>query len=246
MHVTRTSLALLALLLLAACASTEVRSPLATWVPSPNHNARAPVVIVLHHTDQHSVQESLDTLRSANSGGKVSSHYLVGSDGELYQLVADGERAWHAGGGRWGGFTDLNSTSIGIEIDNNGSSPFTQPQIASLLRLLEDLCSRYNIPRSQIIGHADLAPTRKADPSRYFPWQQLAEAGFGLWPDPKHGPAPAGFDSWLAMQAFGYALDDRAAAARAFHRRFRGSDTLPAELDPEDARILYSLLQQKQ
>ena len=238
------SLALLAML--TACTSTPERNPLAQWVPSPNYNDRQPVLIVLHHTEQDSVQESLDTLRSANSGGKVSSHYLVGSDGELYQLGADGERAWHAGGGRWGGFTDLNSTSIGIEIDNNGDSPFTQPQIASLLRLLDDLCKRYNIPRSQIIGHADLAPTRKADPSRYFPWRQLAEAGFGLWPDPKHGPAPAGFDSWMAMQAFGYALDDRAAAARAFHRRFRGSDSLPAELDAEDARILYSLLQQKQ
>jgi N-acetylmuramoyl-L-alanine amidase len=231
---------------LAACTSTPQRNPLAQWVPSPNHNARSPVIIVLHHTEQDSVQESLDTLRSANSGGKVSSHYLVGRDGDLYQLVADSERAWHAGGGRWGSITDLNSASIGIEIDNNGDSPFTQPQIATLLRLLDDLCTRYNIPRNQIIGHADLAPTRKADPSRFFPWQQLAEAGFGIWPNAAHGPAPEGFDRWMALQALGYPLDDRAAAARAFHRRFRGSDTLPAELDVEDARILHSLLLQKQ
>lgn len=229
---------------LAACTTTPQRNPLAQWVPSANHNARQPVIIVLHHTDQDSVQQSLDTLRSANSGGKVSSHYLVGRKGDLYQLVADSERAWHAGGGRWGSITDLNSTSIGIEIDNDGESPFSAPQIATLLRLLDDLCTRYNIPRSQVIGHADLAPSRKADPSRFFPWQQLAEAGFGIWPKASDGAVPEGFDRWLALQALGYPMDDRAAAARAFHRRFRGSDTLPAELDAEDARILHSLLQQ--
>ncbi|MGV8959745.1 MAG: N-acetylmuramoyl-L-alanine amidase [Stenotrophomonas sp.] len=231
---------------LAACSPHTVRNPIAQWVPSPNYNDRQPVIIVLHHTEQGSVQQSLDTLRSANSGGKVSSHYLVGRDGALYQLVADGERAWHAGSGRWGAISDLNSASLGIEIDNDGASPFPAPQIQTLLRLLDDLCTRYNIPRSQIIGHADLAPARKADPSRYFPWQQLAQAGFGSWPDPAHGPAPQGFDAWLGLRAFGYSLDDRAAAARAFHRRFRGSDTLPAELDAEDARILYSLLLQQQ
>lgn len=235
---------LLMLLALSAC-SQGVRNPLAHWVPSPNHNQRQPVVIVLHHTDQESVQQSLDTLRSASSGGKVSSHYLVGRDGDLYQLVADDRRAWHAGPGRWGTITDLNSASIGIEIDNDGDSPFSAAQIQALIQLLDDLCTRLGIPRSQIIGHGDLAPARKQDPSRFFPWQQLAEAGFGIWPDPAHGPAPEGFDPWLGLQALGYPLDDRGAAARAFHRRFRGSDSLPAELDREDARILYSLLQQR-
>jgi N-acetylmuramoyl-L-alanine amidase len=239
-------LPLLACLLFAACASTGVRSPLATWVPSPNHNARAPVVIVLHHTDQHSVQESLDTLRSANSGGKVSSHYLVGADGHIYQLVGDDRRAWHAGPGRWGTITDLNSASIGIEIDNDGDTPFAPAQIAALIRLLEDLCTRLRIPPSQIIAHADLAPSRKQDPSRFFPWQTLAEAGFGVWPRAADGPAPPGFDAWLALQAFGYPMDDRAAAVGAFHRRFRGRDDLSADLDAEDARILHSLLLQQE
>ncbi len=237
----------LAVLALAACSSTprSERNPLAQWVPSPNHNARQPVLIVLHHTDQDSVQESLDTLRSANSGGKVSSHYLVGRDGDLYQLVADGRRAWHAGPGSWGAITDLNSASIGIEIDNDGDSPFAPAQIDALVRLLDDLCTRLGIPRRQVIGHADLAPARKQDPSRFFPWKQLAEAGFGEWPDPAHGPAPDGFDAWLGLQALGYPMADPAAAVRAFHRRFRGSDSLPAELDVEDARILHSLLLQR-
>ncbi|HAL21721.1 MAG TPA: N-acetylmuramoyl-L-alanine amidase [Stenotrophomonas sp.] len=242
----RTSLLLSACLLLAACASTpqDVRNPLATWVPSPNQNARGPVAIVIHHTDQESVQQSLHTLRTANSGGPVSAHYLIGADGHRYQLVADARRAWHAGAGRWGTLTDLNSTSIGIELDNNGHTPFTAAQIDALIVLLRDLTTRLNIPPRQVIGHADLAPTRKADPSRFFPWQQLAAAGFGLWPRASDGPAPDGFDAWNAMARFGYPLDDREAAVAAFHRRFRGSDDLPKTLDAEDARILHSLLLQ--
>ena len=242
----RLLLSALLALALAGCSTVppEQRNPLATWVPSANHNARTPVVIVLHHTDQHSVQQSLDTLRSANSGGRVSAHYLIGADGHRYQLVADDRRAWHAGGGRWGTIADLNSASIGIELDNDGSSPFADAQIASLIVLLRDLCDRLGIPPYQVIAHADLAPSRKQDPSRFFPWQRLAEAGFGLWPRDTDGLPPPAFDAWQALARFGYPLNDRAAAAGAFHRRFRGRDDLPAELDAEDARILHSLLLQ--
>lgn len=238
------SLALLATL--SACSPQVVRNPLARWHPSPNHNERGPVVIVLHHTDQDSVAESLHTLSTANSGGPVSSHYLLGKDGQLYQLVADSRRAWHAGPGRWGPLGDLNSTSIGIEIDNDGDSPFPPAQVQALIVLLEDLSTRLNIPRHAVIAHADLAPTRKQDPNRFFPWQALAEAGFGLWPKAEHGPAPQGFDPLLALRAFGYPVDASKpeAAITAFHRRFRGDDSLPPVLDAEDARILYSLLQQ--
>lgn len=230
--------------LLGACAHVA-RNPMAQWVPSPNHNPRQPVLIVLHHTEQDSVQQSLHTLRTRNSGGRVSAHYLVGRDGALYQLVPDGERAWHAGAGRWGTIGDVNSASIGIELDNNGDEPFAPAQIATLLRLLDDLCTRLHIPRSQVIGHADLAPARKTDPSRFFPWDQLAAAGFGLWPDPADGPAPDGFDPWLGLRALGYPLDDPGAAARAFHRHFRGRDDLGDSLDGEDARILHSLLRRR-
>jgi N-acetylmuramoyl-L-alanine amidase len=230
--------------LLGACAHVA-RNPMAQWVPSPNHNPRQPLLIVLHHTEQNSVEQSLHTLRTRNGGGPVSAHYLVGRDGALYQLVPDSERAWHAGAGRWGTVTDVNSASIGIELDNNGDEPFAPEQIATLLRLLDDLCTRLRIPRSQVIGHADLAPSRKTDPSRYFPWDQLAAAGFGLWPDPADGPAPAGFDPWLGLQALGYPLAEPAAAVRAFHRHFRGRDDLGDTLDADDARILYSLLRQQ-
>jgi N-acetyl-anhydromuramyl-L-alanine amidase AmpD len=238
----RSAFLLLLLALLAACAPLPPRNPLATWVASPNHDIRRPVLIVLHFTNQHSVQESLDTLRTKNSGGPVSSHYLVGADGHVYQLVSDQLRAWHAGPGRWGTITDVNSASIGIELDNDGATPFAQPQIDSLLRLLTDLTERLRIPRTQIIGHEDFAPTRKNDPGPLFPWQQLATAGFGLWPQGELIDPPADFDPWMALAVVGYPLDDRAATVRSFHHHFRGIEG--DALDAQDLRILYNLSRQ--
>lgn len=240
--------ALLAMTVLTLSACTHVlkpepeHNPLAQWVPSPNHEVRRPILIVIHATEQNSVAESLETLRTENSGGPVSAHYLIGRDGERYQLVADELRAWHAGGGRWGTITDVNSVSIGIELDNDGRSEFPPTQIDSLIVLLEDLCERLYIPRTQIVAHADFAPTRKQDPGTRFPWKRLAEAGFGVWPAADAPPAPAGFDPWNALRLIGYPLDDRAATVRAFHRRFRGTET--DVLDEEDLRILASLVRQ--
>lgn len=234
------TLAAILLLLLAACAPANVRSPLARWMPSPNHNSRQPTIIVLHATEQDSVEQSLRTLRTANNRGRVSSHYLIGRDGEIYQLVSEDRRAWHAGAGGWGNLTEINSSSIGIELDNNGSDAFPTVQIDSLLRLLADISERQRIQPSHVIAHADLAPTRKVDPGPLFPWQQLALAGFGAWPSTT-APPPAGFDAMSALRSFGYSMADPAAAIRAFHIRFRGSADLPAALDARDAEILYAL-----
>ena len=225
--------------LLAACAHSGPRNPLAAWVPSKNFDERRPVVIVLHYTEQDSVEQSLDTLRSRNSGGRVSSHYLLGKDGKIYQLVSDAKRAWHAGAGSWGAITDVNNASIGIEIDNDGKSPFPDAQIDSLIVLLRDLTTRLRIPPTQIIGHSDLAPTRKIDPGPLFPWKRLHDAGFGVWPADATQDPPAGFDPWLALQAIGYSTDNRADTVRAFHHRFRGMEG--TELDAQDLRILHAL-----
>lgn len=248
----RVASAVLAIALLAGCAHAPVaRNPLAEWVPSPNHDARDPILIVIHATEQDSVARSLLTLRTRNAGGPVSAHYLVGDDGRVYQLVADDRRAWHAGGGRWGAITDLNSASIGIELDNDGTEPFTDAQLDSLVVLLEDLSARHGIPRTAVIAHADLAPTRKRDPGHHFPWAKLAAAGFGRWPAGPLVDPPPGFDPWMALQVLGYSLEDRtpqderAAAVRAFHRHFRGiddGDDPGATLDGEDARILFALV----
>lgn len=229
-------------LLLASCAHAPARNPLAQWVPSPNHNARQAILVVIHATTQDSVEESLHTLRTQNSGGPVSSHYLIGRDGALYQLVAEDLRAWHAGPGAWGTITDVNSASIGIELDNNGTDTYPSEQIDSLLHLLADICKRNGIPREQVIGHSDMAPTRKVDPGTQFPWARLAQEGFGRWPHTPLVDPPAGFDSVVALRLLGYSSDDQAAVIRAFHLHYRGIESEAAVLDKEDARILHALL----
>ena len=233
------ALLLLVACILAGCATSGRRNPLATWVPSANFGVRRPMLIVIHYTEQRSVAESLDTLRDHNSDGPVSAHYLVGADGHIYQLVADDARAWHAGAGRWGTITDVNSASIGIELDNDGRSPFATAQIDALLVLLKDLTGRLHIPPQQVIGHEDLAPGRKVDPGPLFPWKRLADAGFGRWPSASAGDPPAGFDAWLGLSELGYALDHRAAAVVSFHHHFRGIEG--GTLDAADRGILYRL-----
>ncbi len=235
-------LAILMVALLAGCAHAPPHNPMARWVPSPNHNAREPILIVIHATTQDSVEQSLHTLRTRNSGGPVSSHYLIGRDGALYQLVAEDRRAWHAGPGSWGTISDVNSASIGIELDNNGSEPFPAQQIDKLLVLLEDLCQRLDIPRYQVIAHADMAPTRKTDPGPLFPWARLAQAGFGRWPGGPLADPPANFDPKYALRILGYSTDDYAAAIRAFRLHYRGIDGDTTELGTEDLRILYALV----
>lgn len=236
------SCALALALLAAGCASAPPHNPLAQWRGSPNFNERRAQLIVLHHTQMDSVGEALRTLQTANSQGKVSAHYLIGEDGRIYQLVAEDRRAWHAGAGSWGDVSDLNSASIGIELDNDGSEPFAEAQIQSLLRLLADLSKRLGLPRQAILAHGDLAPGRKTDPSVQFPWQRLADAGFGLWPRAAAAAPPAGFDPWVALRLIGYDLRDPGAALAAFHRRFRGNEA--REWQPGDAEALYDLQQQ--
>lgn len=229
----------LLLAVLAGCASAPMRNPLAQWRPSPNHNPRSAQLIVLHQTEMKSARAALLTLRTRNAQGRVSAHYLIGSDGRLYQLVAEDARAWHAGASRWAGLQDLNSASIGIELDNDGESPFTDAQVAALLRLLEDVSTRLQIPRHAVVAHGDIAPTRKRDPGVLFPWQRLAQAGFGLWPRVSRAAAPTGFDPWLALRLIGYDLRDQAAAVRAFHRHYRGNEG--EAWQPGDVDLLHDL-----
>ncbi|MEO6968151.1 MAG: N-acetylmuramoyl-L-alanine amidase [Rhodanobacteraceae bacterium] len=227
-------------LLLAGCASAPPHNPLATWVPSSNHNARRATLIVLHYTGETSTQRALHTLTTRNAGGPVSAHYLIGRDGAIYQLVVENQRAWHAGASEWGAIADVNSISIGIELDNDGDEPFAQPEIDSLLKLLTDITTRLQIPRTNIVGHADVAPMRKDDPGVWFPWGELAAHGFGLWYDAGALPdPPPGFDPMLVLRALGYNIGDPGAAIVAFHRHYRANDA--PTLDAADKRILYNL-----
>lgn len=229
--------------LLAACAPLPPQGTTlpASWQPSPNFDERRPNFVILHQTTNDEAERALRTLTDPLK--KVSAHYLVGRDGSIVQLVDERARAWHAGASYWGGQTDLNSASIGIELDNNGEEPFAEAQIAALLPLLADLKARLRIPTANFLGHGDVAPGRKVDPSRHFPWKRLAGQGFGLWCDSPPA-APPGFDSRLGLQALGYGTADIAAAARAFRRHWGSGDDTATELDDADEAMLHCLLRQ--
>jgi N-acetylmuramoyl-L-alanine amidase len=237
----------LLVLAVAACAPIEQLPP-RTAVPvevrpSPNFDERRPNFVILHHTSNDNADEALATL--TDPARKVSSHYLIGRDGKIYYLVDELARAWHAGESYWGGGSDLNSASIGIELDNNGEEPFAEVQIEALLALLIDLKARYAIPAANFLGHSDVAPGRKVDPSRWFPWQRLAASGFGLWCEPPVSPVAAELDNATLLAAFGYDVSDPAAAVAAFKRHFAPHDA-SMEMSETDRGLLSCLVSQKQ
>jgi N-acetylmuramoyl-L-alanine amidase len=155
-------------------------------------------------------------------------------------MLNDYLRAWQAGVSKWGNMTDINSSSIGIELDNDGFEPFSGPQIASLLGLLDRLKRAYNIPASNFVGHADIAPGRKVDPNRYFPWHQLADSGFGLWYDTTGLQLPDSFNALNALRIVGYDIRNPAAAIQSFKLHFVQNDS-SGLLREEDKKILLDL-----
>jgi N-acetylmuramoyl-L-alanine amidase len=136
--------------------------------------------------------------------------------------------------------TDVNSVSIGIELDNNGFEPFAEAQINSLLAVLKKLKKDNNIPTANFIGHADIAPKRKVDPNKYFPWQQLAAEGYGYWYDTANVQLPGNFNAMEALRIIGYDTRDTVAAIRAFKLHFVQNDPGPA-LTEADRKIIYDL-----
>ncbi len=201
----------------------EITPDKANWVGTTNFNLRKPNYVIIHHTAQNSTEQTLKTFTLPRT--QVSAHYVIGKDGKVYHMLNDYLRAWQAGNARWGGNTDINSNSIGIELDNNGFVPFPQPQINSLLTLLATLKKNYNIPTANFIGHADIAPTRKNDPNKYFPWKTLAEYGFGNWYDPRLDSVATNFNTVQAMRIIGYDTRDSTAALVAFKRHFTPQDS---------------------
>jgi N-acetylmuramoyl-L-alanine amidase len=155
--------------------------------PSPNHDARgeAPVdMLVLHYTGMETGEAAL--ARMCDPAAKVSSHYMIEEDGRVLRLVSEDRRAWHAGVSSWRGHSDINARSIGIELVNPGHEfgyrDFPKAQIAALIDLSRGILQRHPIPPRNVVGHSDVAPSRKTDPGERFPWRILAKAGIGLWP----------------------------------------------------------------
>ena len=209
-----------------------------SWVGTVNLNARKPNYVIIHFTAQDSAAQTLKTFTVTST--QVSAHYVIGRDGHVYHMLNDYLRAWQAGVSRWGSITDMNSCSIGIELDNNGNEPFAPAQINSLLALLAQLKKAYNIPTSNFIGHQDIAPVRKPDPGPYFPWQKLAQHGFGYWSDDVLELAPDGFDPNTALRLMGYDTRNFSAAVVAFKRHFVQSDYTP-KLTQLDLNVLYNV-----
>ena len=165
-------------------------SVVADVVPSPTHDerkdGRQPNIILLHYTGMRHAQEALDRLCSPES--KVSSHYFVFEDGRIVQSVPESRRAWHAGVSSWHGETDINSSSIGIEIANPGHDfgypDFPKRQIAAVIALCRGIITRRGIAPDRVLAHSDVAPSRKQDPGEKFPWRLLHDSGVGQWVTP--------------------------------------------------------------
>jgi N-acetylmuramoyl-L-alanine amidase len=213
------------------------------WVGTTNFSIRRPNIVVIHHTAQNSCEQTLKTFTLART--QVSSHYLVCKDGTVHHMLNDLLRAHHAGVSKWGNSTDLNSNSIGIEIDNNGFEPFTDAQVNSVMELLGRLKRAYNIPTANFVGHADVAPGRKVDPNKYFPWQKLAENGYGYWYDTAAATVPTDFNSLHALRIIGYDIKKPESAIQSFKLHFVPGDTTNVITDA-DKKILSALVSKYQ
>ncbi|SDC87142.1 N-acetylmuramoyl-L-alanine amidase [Niabella drilacis] len=209
------------------------------WYTTVNFDNRKPNFVILHHTAQDNTEQTLFTFSVTRTG--VSAHFVVGKDGITYQMLNEYFRAWHAGKSKWGAVTDMNSCSIGIEIDNNGKEPFPEAQISALLKLLDYLKDKFGIPQANFIAHSDIAPVRKNDPSKYFPWKRLADAGFGYWYDSANlAEPPADFNALLALRVIGYNTAIPADAIQAFKLHFIQNDSSPMLTD-YDKKVLYNV-----
>jgi N-acetylmuramoyl-L-alanine amidase len=219
--------------------------------PSPNQDerkdGRPADMILLHYTGMATGEEALARLCSAQS--KVSSHYVVFENGRIVQCVPEERRAWHAGTSSWAGQTDINSRSIGIEIVNPGHElgypDFPLRQIAAVISLCKTIVTRRGpISTDRVLGHSDVAPSRKQDPGEKFPWELLSESGIGHWVRAAplkldgttimpgdHGEAVMRLQR--ALRAYGYGIEETGSydnatrdVVTAFQRHFR-----PARVD---------------
>jgi N-acetylmuramoyl-L-alanine amidase len=189
------------------------------FAPSPNFDARpgGVNVLVLHYTGMQTAAAAL--ARLCDPGAKVSSHYLVDEDGEVYALVEEQNRAWHAGVSFWRGVTGLNDVSVGVEIVNPGHEfgyrPFPDVQMAAVLKLCRAIIGRHHLPQRNVVAHSDIAPDRKQDPGELFDWRWLANEGVGLWTDDFGPPGDLAAD----LAAIGYDVAAREVVT-AFQRHY--------------------------
>lgn len=216
--------------------------------PSPNFDARTmPVsILVLHYTGMADAASAIAWLR--NPASKVSSHYVVAEDGQVLRLVDEADRAWHAGKSSWRDIdADINSASVGIEIVNPGHEfgyrPFPDAQMRSVIPLVAGIVERHAIAPANVVGHSDIAPSRKNDPGELFDWEALAARRLAVARPKRATMDPHWTDGGflLALNRYGYDVTDGPAAVRAFQRRFRPTN-VDGMVDGQTRAILLSLL----
>ncbi len=216
--------------------------------PSPNCDDRGSGftvdMLVLHYTGMETAAAALDRLKDPKA--EVSAHYLIDEDGTVHRLVDEKMRAWHAGVAHWRGRTDINARSIGIELVNPGHEwgyrEFPEAQLRELEAVCFGVLTRHPIPARNVVGHSDVAPTRKTDPGELFPWARLAGKGIGLWPGEADNlimDQPVLAD---ALREIGYDVTDFNAALKAFQRHFR-PDRVTGRIDAETARRALGLVE---
>ena len=211
-----------------------------TTLSSPNYDEREshPIdMLVLHYTGMRSGDAAIDRLCDITA--KVSAHYVITERGDIHSLVPEDKRAWHAGVSHWRGHTNINQRSIGIELVNPGHElgyrPFPTAQMQSVLALCSDIVARHAIPARNVVGHSDVAPTRKEDPGELFDWPLLAQHGIGLWPQAQ------GFAEAEKLADYGYELADMEKTITAFQRHFCPQN-LTGQWDRKCGALLASLL----
>lgn len=184
-------------------------------------NAKIDMIVI--HCLAHDVKGAIESFHLH----QVSSHYLIDENGKIYQFVDDDKRAWHAGKSYWQAKENLNHNSIGIELCSKsfGQEAYPPAQISALIRLCQRLKRKYHIKKERILGHSDIAPTRKADPGKAFPWRYFARHGLGVWYDKK---AVCCDDEAELLKKIGYDVSNLNAAKWAFIRHFMG-DIVPVD-----------------
>jgi N-acetylmuramoyl-L-alanine amidase len=195
----------------------------------PRRDGLRPELVVLHYTAMADCDAALRVLCSRER--EVSAHYLIRRDGEVVALVDEAMRAWHAGAGTWRGRGDVNSRSIGIELDNDGSVPFAAALMDALDALLPGILARWDIPPEGVIGHSCMAPGRKIDPGPRFDWPRLARRGLAVMP--RGGGTAAVDPARFRSHALAFGFPDVAGDTllQAVRLRFR-----PAAHGPLDGR----------
>ena len=226
----------------------------------PERDRKLIKFIIIHYTGMKKESEALKRL--SNPKSKVSTHYFIKNNGTVINMVPDDYVAWHAGISHWKNYKSLNKYSIGVEISNPGHNykykNFSQKQISSLTKLLKMIIKKYKIKRENILGHSDIAPSRKKDPGEKFPWRKLAKKKISYWykiSEKKikiyRGKKLLAFEKKLFLKnlyKFGYYKvkeksfnQNMSNLTKAFQRRFR-QDLINGKIDKECLLISKSLI----